>query len=195
MSQIYKLPVQAGSKINVWRPDYNNAIDALLTSNRGTLDPATTGDAYAVDGSVWDDETAGEFKHRDGAAWFTVFKTGVNYGGLLLRDGSLPLEGNLDADGYDVILDQDGDTRLKNDRDAGVADDEVILYLGGAVAANVLHIGKIVATKPLFDMLGVLRLARPEGVAIGTPSGVYGSFPIDIDGAGTLKYVELMNAP
>lgn len=39
----------------------------------------------------------------------------------------------LDMDGYDITLDQDGDTAIVNDRDAGVADDEFDIKVANAV--------------------------------------------------------------
>lgn len=36
----------------------------------------------------------------------------------------------IDADGYDILLDTDGDTKITNDRDAGVSDDQINIEFG-----------------------------------------------------------------
>lgn len=70
---------------------------------------------------------SGSSTTRWAKGWFTDLDiSGVlTFGGVMGSD--------LDLDGYDLVLDTDGDTALLNDRDAGVADDEVDVQIAGAV--------------------------------------------------------------
>lgn len=53
------------------------------------------------------------------------------YAGWLYVSGAT-LGGNIDMDGYNIILDTDGDTKIANDRDALLSDDEFVFDIAGA---------------------------------------------------------------
>jgi len=60
--------------------------------------------------------------------------------------GGAPAVGDLDLDGYDLVLDEDGDSLLRNSRGSGGADDELHWYLEAveemALAADSLTLGE-----------------------------------------------------
>jgi hypothetical protein len=64
------------------------------------------------------------------AAWFDSGDVRID-GALTV--GGMTMAGDLDMDGYDILMDQDGDTGFINDRDAGVADDEIDVQINSAV--------------------------------------------------------------
>jgi hypothetical protein len=190
-AQAFTLPIAAGTNMDQWRTKINDAVTTLLETNKGSTDPATTGDAYAVNGSFWFKDSTSELFIRDAGVWVKIADTDLDQGGALAAAAAVAT-GNMDLDGYDLIIDTDGDTRIVNDRDAGFSDDEFGIKLGGV---TVLQVGKVQDTQQLFDMMGILRLAQPQGIVATTPTSSYGNFIVDIDGAGTKKYVQLFNNP
>jgi hypothetical protein len=182
-SQTFKVPVAPGTKIKDWRTAYNDAITTLLENSIGATDPAVAGDAYAVNGSFWDDSGNSLLKHRAGGAWYSIFQTGKSWGGLMPRGVTVPWEIAQDLDGYNLILDQGGTLKLVNDRDGAVAAKQLVIREG---ATDVLLIDAAAGTK-LLDLKSQLRLKNPEGWAAVAPGAATNKFPIETT-AGT-RYV------
>ena len=63
--------------------------------------------------------------------WAKMWTTDLDVSGVFTFGGMMG--SNLDMDGYNLILDTDGDSAIVNDRDAGVADDEFDISLNSAV--------------------------------------------------------------
>jgi hypothetical protein len=192
MSYSWDLPT-VSTYLDEYYSKYAAALGALLATHQGTDDPKTTGDMHAVPGTRWDDINGGQDKckalNKAGSGWYIVHDIDVDYGGLLPRAGTstYPMTGKLHLAGQGLALDADHDSELVLS-----TDDQVGMKLDGV---EVLRIGEVVATKKLLDLKGLLRLAQPEGITTGAAGSVYGKFPMDIDGAGTIKYVELKDAP
>lgn len=73
-----------------------------------------------------------EYWYRDGDTLKTRPTTlNVSIGGSLVV-GGITVTANLDMDGYDIIMDTDGDSKFVNDRDVGIGDDEIGINLNGA---------------------------------------------------------------
>lgn len=88
----------------------------------------------------------------------TVYPDAVSSAGSIT-----PWTSDVDADGYDFILDTDGDTAIVNDRDAGVADDEFDLKINNAVdftfSANLFQaLAGSVIEAPLFQANAASKL-------------------------------------
>lgn len=107
---------------------YANVLLAQPT-RPGGLSPTTPGALCLDDADTWilceSTFTFGDTSARIAEGWFTLLNT-TN----LVVGGAVG--GNLDLDGYNLILDQDGDTVIINDRDAGVADDQFDFQIAGA---------------------------------------------------------------
>lgn len=63
--------------------------------------------------------------------WAKMWTVDLDVSGVFTFGGAMG--SNLDMDGYNLILDTDGDTAIINDRDAGVADDEFDIQVASAV--------------------------------------------------------------
>ena len=61
-----------------------------------------------------------------------IWVTDMNVAGTLTVSG-ITMTGNLDLDGYNLIMDTDGDTQIVNDRDAVILDNEIGVAIGGAM--------------------------------------------------------------
>lgn len=164
------------------RSAYNDAINNLATNHSGAGAPGTVHDY------MWRvDTTDSLVKMEDGGGgWLEMLKLEAN-GGMLRIDGTNAMAADLDLNGNDVVLDASGDSKFKTG-----TEDELGLELGGT---EFLRIGDVIGGEPLMDLKAQLRFAQPKGIAAAAAGAHYGTFPVDIDGAGTVKYVELLNAP
>jgi len=66
-----------------------------------------------------------------GSRWAKIYVTDLDVSGVFTFGGAMG--SSLDMDGYDLILDTDGDTKITNDRDVGVADDEFDITINSSV--------------------------------------------------------------
>jgi len=80
--------------------------------------------------------SSGVFRVDNGTIKTNPANLNLEIGGNVTVNGNLVVSGiqlsaDMDTDGFDIIFDQDGDSAFRFDRDAGVADDEFEIDLGG----------------------------------------------------------------
>ena len=104
------------------RTDYNNALNNLATNHAGNSAPSVIHDRM-----WWYDEDDDIMKLEDGEGGWISLLQGEADGGMLRLDGSGVMTGDLDMGSNDIILDDDGDSKIVCD-----TDDELSIELGGA---------------------------------------------------------------
>lgn len=177
-------------------PDIDASIDdrfaAVLAMHTGTEDPATggTNPAYAVAGMLWADENqdpggSGIYyvrqRDRADAAWNKLWRRDEDFGGLLDSHGGNAMQAAFDLDGYDVVLDQDGDTKIVGDRDAGVSDDQIAFRIGGA-SPNIRAMidGTYLDLEPSGG--AALQIRDPKRDGTTSVGAVHGRILVEVDG-------------
>ena len=108
----------------------------------GSSSPTTPGALCLADADTWvlceSTFTFGDTSNPIANGEFTLLTVGT------LTTGGILMTGDIDMDGYNLILDTDGDTALVNDRDAAVGDDEIGITLNSGLdflfAENLLRI-------------------------------------------------------
>jgi len=101
---------------------------AVGSSATGSVGIGSTSQAFDIDasGNILPSSTTPDFGS-------VTRPFGDGYFGTLHISGGITMAADVDMDGYDIIMDTDGDSALTNDRDAGVADDEIGVTLNSAI--------------------------------------------------------------
>lgn len=187
MARDWDIPVGTDVQIRDWRDKYNKAHESAQSTFSGAGTPSKTKEHM-----MFVDTTApAKLKMRNsddtGNIEIGDVADAANNLGHFRRDCTLAMEGNPDLDGYNIVLDQDGDFKLVGDRDGGVGDDQVVFRVG---ATDVLLIDAASGTK-LLDLKSQLRLKNPEGISATAPGTSYGRMLIETP-AGT-RCLEVFN--
>jgi len=187
MARDWDIPVGTDVQIRDWRDDYNKALQSLQSTFTGAGTPTATKEHM-----MFVDTTApAKLKMRNsddtGNIEIGDVADAANNLGHFRRDCTLAMEGNPDLDGYNIVIDQDGDLKLVGDRDGGVSDDQLVLRL----SSTDMLLVDCGAVTPVMDLKSQLRLKNPEGISATPPGTSYGRMLIETP-AGT-KCLEVFN--
>lgn len=138
------------------RTDLNNALSAIVSQNAGANAPSTT---YAY--QFWYDTTNDILKMRnsDDDAWIDLFEvdqTNDTAGGTF--SGGLVVNGNIDINGNELILDADGDTSITAD-----TDDQIDFKTGGSDRMSIDSSGNVgIGTSSPSEVLDLSAASNPR---------------------------------
>src|SRR3990167_11465185 len=121
MRKIFKIIVAALLLFMVVTPQTLAAINSTLGTQQYLKKVETN--TIAPTKTTWELGSAA-YPWADGYFTDLTVAGGFTLSGIMGSD--------LDMDGYDIVLDTDGDTKITNDRDVGVGDDEFLIDILGA---------------------------------------------------------------